>query len=438
MTTQELHMRDAQLVIHPICSVGQNMGVILDRAEGVKLWDTDGKEYLDFTSQLINVNLGHGRREIIQAISEQMKRLQYTTLFWGLSHTPVIKCAEKLAELVPQGMGHFQFTSGGSESTETSFKLARLYWSLQGKSKHKIISLYRSYHGCSLGAASATGISRFWSTVEPMPGFLHVPPYYCFRCPFRKEYPQCDVECANFLATVIETEGKETVAAFVGEPVMGSGGMIAPPPDYWPRVREICDHYEVLLIADEVMTGFGRTGKLFAVEHWGLSPDIMTLAKGISSGYIPFGAVALSEDIYEILKGNMLFHGHTYSGHPVGAAAAAKAMEIYTSEGIAEKAAIMGDNIMHRLEEEFLPLPHVGNVGGLGLMLGVEVVLNKQSKTMPDPSLMAKIQMDLIHKGVLTRYLVNRMMLCPPLTITEEEANRGLDVIYGFLKELRL
>lgn len=438
MTMASLLAKDAELIVHPASVVGQPLGVVFDRAQGVKLWDAAGKEYIDFTSQMVNVNLGHGRKDILDAVSEQMRKLEYSTLFWGLSHTAIISCAERLAGLVPEGMGHFHFTSGGSESVEAAFRLARLYWRLQKRNKFKIIGLYKGYHGPSFGAASATGMYRFWEGTDPMvPGFLHIPAYYCYRCAFGKEYPGCGVECANYLAYFIENEGRDSVAAFIAEPVIGAGGMIAPPPEYWPRVSEICMQNDVLLIADEVMTGFGRTGKLFGIEHWGTMPHIMTLAKGITSGYVPFGAVCLSDAVFGVLKGSPLALGHSYSGHPAGAAAAVRAMEIYVRERVPEKAARMGKYIRKRLDDEFFPLPHVGDIGGVGLLIGVEIVADKKTRVVPDLAIMAKIQMDLISRGVLTRYLANRLMVCPPLVITRADAERALDAIYDVLRGLK-
>jgi len=386
--TGELLKWDCEHLIHSMSPLGSTRGVVFDTAEGIILRDTEGKEYIDSCSQLVNVNIGHGRKEVIEAIVEQLGKLQYTTTYYGFTNTAAVLCAKKLAEITPPGLKHFFFTSGGSESVETAFKIARNYWHAKKPEKHKIISLYNCFHGVSFGTLSATnlGMGRLWKSFGPLvPGFLHIPSYYCYRCAFGMEYPGCRITCAEFLAETIENEGRDSVAAFIAKPVQGSVGMIDPPPEYWPKVRKICSEMGVLLIADEVMSGFGRTGKLFAVENWGVIPDIMTMAKGITSGYIPFGAVAIADEIYREMQSRKtpFFHGFTYSGHPVGAAAAIKDMEIIVDEKLADNAARMGQYALGRLKEEFLPLPGVGTVNGLGLMIGIEYVEDRETKSIP-------------------------------------------------------
>jgi len=329
--TEELIRWDREHVIHPASMVGQNLGIVFEEANGVILRDTHGKEYLDGASQLSCVNLGYGDKRIIDATMEQMNKLQYTTIFYGFTHPAVIECSRKLAEITPEGLDHFLFTCGGSESTESAFKISRWYWRNMGRDKYKIISLYNSYHGVSLGSISATGAGKgsFVKGILPVaPGFVHIPPYYCYRCAFGKEYPGCGIECAHFLGRTIESEGPESVAAFIAEPSQGTGGMIAPPPEYWPIVRKICSDYDVLLIADEIITGFCRTGMFWGLDNWGVKPDIMTLGKGITSAYLPLGAVAIDQGVYEGLKG-VRVSAFTYSGHPVCCATGTMAMEIY-------------------------------------------------------------------------------------------------------------
>lgn len=445
--TEELIRWDQEHIIHPAYIVGQNLGIVIEKANGVVLQDTEGKEYLDCAAQLTCVNLGYGDRQIIDAAVEQMNKLQYITLFFGFTHPAIIECSQKLAKLTPEGLDHFLFTCGGSESTESAFKIARLYWHNMGKDKYKIISLYGSYHGVSLGSISASGAGKgsYVHGILPVaPGFIHIPSYYCYRCAFEKHYPDCEIECAHFLATTIELEGPESVAAFIAEPLQGVGGMIAPPPEYWPIVRKICTNYNVLLIADEIMTGFGRTGKFWGLENWGVRPDIMTLAKGITSAYLPFGAVATNNEVCEGLR-DLRVSAFTYSGHPVCSAAATKAMEIYVQEDIAAKAAKLGKHVLGRLKSEFLSLPCVGDVGGLGLMLGMEIVKDKMTKTTFDLSenVMSKIQETALRNGLFVRvisiatYPGDRVCFTPPLTITIEEADRALDILYPIIANLR-
>jgi adenosylmethionine-8-amino-7-oxononanoate aminotransferase len=260
---------------------------------------------------------------------------------------------------------------------------------------------------------------------------------------FGVEYPGCNIKCARFLAEVIEKEGSENIAAFIAEPELGVGGMIAPPPEYWPIVREICTEYEVLLIADEVMTGFGRTGKMFAMDHWGVKPDIIAMAKGITSAYIPFGAVAFSEEIWQALKGRML-PTYTYSGHPACAAAAVKTMEIYARDKVVENAARSGEYALERLRRDFEPLPCVGDVNGLGLMIGIEIVADKATKKPFDPKLdvMQKLQDQALEKGLFLRMAdirgtpSDRIVFAPPLIITTQEVDKALDILHPIVAAL--
>ena len=277
-----------------------------------------------------------------------------------------------------------------------------------------------------------------------MPGFLHVPSYYCYRCMFGLKYPECNIRCARFLADIIQKEGSESVAAFIAEPELGVGGMIAPPREYWSIVRDICNEHEVLLIVDEVMTGFGRTGKMFAIEHWGLIPDMMTMAKGITSAYMPFGAVAFNDEIWQALKGRN-FISYTYAGHPVCAAAAVKTIEIYHRDKVVENAAEVGEYARARLQREFAPLPCVGEIGGLGLMLGIEIVADKARKAVfpRELNIVQKIQDRALEKGLFVRTSDigstpgERIAFAPPLIITTQEVDKALDILYPIVADLK-
>ena len=445
--TEELLRWDREHIVHSRWPIGGNNGIITDKSHGIYFRDTEGKEYIDGASQLICVNLGYGQREIIDAVYEEMGKVQYSMLFHGFSNTASIKCGQKLSELVPRGLDHFNFTTGGSESVDVALRLARLYWHVKGTSKYKIIGLYDSYHGTAGGGLTATGSGRGFyerGAVPLMPGFIHIPSYYCYRCMFGQEYPSCNIRCARFLAEVIEKEGSGSVAAFIAEPELGVGGMVAPPPEYWPIVREICTKYDVLLLTDEVMTGFGRTGKMFAVEHWGVKPDIMIMAKGITSAYVPFGAVAFSSEIWESLKGRN-FTSYTYAGHPVCAAAAVKAMEIYIRDKVVENTAEVGKYALERLKRDFEPLPCVGEVGGLGLMLSIEIVANKATRSAFDRKLniMQQLQDRALENGIFLRMAEisstpgDRIVFAPPLVITTQEVDKALDILYPIVANLK-
>lgn len=434
---------DRRHILHPAYAVGNNRGIIFEKAYDTTLLDTEGKEYIDFCSQLTCINLGYSQNELVAAAAEQMSKLAYTTLHSGFSNIPTIECGMKLARLTPKGLDHFMFTAGGSESVELAFKLSRIYWSNKGINKYKIVSLYNAYHGSTFGAGSSSGLGKgsVWRGIAPtVSGFIHIPPYYCYRCMFGKKYLQCGIHCAHYLAEVIEREGPETVAAFIAEPAMGAGGMIPPPAEYWPIVRNICDKYDVLLIADEVMTGFCRTGKMFAVEHWGIKPDIMTMAKGITSAYFPVGAIAFNEMVYKVLKGSR-HGGITYGGHPVGLALATKAIEIYLRENIVGHVLKLSEHLMRRLNIEFRRLSCVGEITGLGLMGGIEIVADKRSRKMfgEELAIMARIQDEALSKGLYLRTISNavgmsdRIEWSPPLTISIEEVNKALDILKPIL-----
>jgi adenosylmethionine-8-amino-7-oxononanoate aminotransferase len=294
-------------------------------------------------------------------------------------------------------------------------------------------------------AVTGCGRGGYERGVAPlMPGFIHIPSYYCYRCMFDKEYPSCNIHCARYLAEIIEKEGADGIAAFIAEPVMGTAGMVAPPPEYWPMIREICTRYDVLLIADEVMTGFGRTGKMFALEHWGVKPDIMVMAKGITSAYIPFGAVAFSGEIWETLKGRNVV-AYTYSGHPACAAAAIKALEIYKRDKVVENAVRVGKYAVERLKRDFEPLSCVGEISGLGLMLGIEIVADKATKRPFDRKL--NIMQQLMDRGLEKGMYIrvgdigstpgDRIAFCPPLVITTEEVDKALDILYPIVASLK-
>lgn len=443
--TEQFLKWDKDHVIHSIFPIGGELpGIVFDKTEGIMVADTEGKEYIDIAAQLTCSNLGHRQKEVVQAITEALSKTDYTETYYGYSNPYCSECAYKLAEITPRGLNRFFFSSGGGEANEFAIKFARLYWYSKGKgTKFKIISLRGSYHGSHGMSISASGVGPLYTRgLGPLGvGFIKVPPPYCYRCPFSLSHPDCDIRCAQFMSDIIGNEDAETVAAFIGEPILGGGGVIDPPPEYWPMVKEICAEHDVLFIADEVQSGFCRTGKMWALEHWNVEPDIMTMAKGIAASVLPFGAVSISDEVYEGMKGQMLSGGYTYSGHPIGCAASSAAIDIYLKKKVAENAAKVGEHIGGRLEAELLPLPGVGEVRGKGLFLAAELVSDKESKTPIDPGVRAELTRKLLDAGIFPRgggYMNSVLYITPPCTITIEEADRAFDIIKPIIADLDL
>jgi len=441
--TQELLQADAEQLLHPMYTVGQNRGIVMEKAHGIYLVDTEGKEYIDLTSQLMCVNLGHRRQEIIDAVTKAMNEIDFVTTFFGITNPYIIEVSQKLAKLTPGDLNHFHYTSGGSEAIDSVIKLARMYWGRKGLAgKYKIISLYSSYHGSSGVSTTLTGLGRglMQNPFGPVaPGFIHVPPPYSYRSMFG-DVPDCGQTSIYFLEEVIKAEGPESIAAFIAEPILGAAGMIELPAQWWPQVAEICKKYGILLIVDEVMSGFARTGKMFACENWNIKGDFMTMAKGIVNSALPFGAVALSDEVYDVLKDAFLMHGFTYSGNPLSAAASSAALDIYVRDKVAENAVRVGNHIKQRLEAEFLPLPSVGCIDGRGVFQAIELVKDKESKEPIDPAVKEELWQKMFDIGLFARiagWLGNRVFITPPCTITIEETDKALDTIYPLIAALK-
>lgn len=434
--TEELVKKDLDHVLHPATLLRDHARtgpLVFVEGHGIWLKDSDGREYIDGFAGLWNVSVGHGRTAIVDAIQAQAQKLAYATMFGGAANDQAIELAYKLAQYTPASIRRFHWTCGGSESNDSAIKIARYYWRMQGKEdKYKVVSRVLAYHGLTYGAMSATGMAHYWTNFGPtVPGFIHIPPPYCYRCPWEKQYGQCDIDCAQALDKAIEAEG-DTVAEFIAEPVIGTAGVIPPPPEYFPMVREICTRRGVLLHLDEVVTGFGRTGKFFAAEHWGIQPDLMSMAKALTSGYLPLGAVGITEEIYQgLMKSEVpFFHGLTYNGHPVCCAAAIANIDIIVKENLVENAARMGKYMLERLQE-LLDLPYVGDVRGLGLVAAIELVEDKKTKAKFDPQ--KKIPQQVFLKarenGLVCRAMGDNICFSPPLIITREEIDLMVDRI---------
>jgi adenosylmethionine-8-amino-7-oxononanoate aminotransferase len=404
--------------------------------DGSILTDSAGREYIDGLSGLWNVNVGHGRRELGEAARAQMGTLAFTSAYAGATNERAIELADKLSALIYPSINTFFFTSGGAEASETSFKTARFYWKAAGKpGKFKVISRMRAYHGVTLAAMSATGLPAFWPMFEPRtPGFSHIDAPDPYRFVHSDPSVSLGVAAANKLEEAILAEGPDTVAAFIAEPVQGAGGVIVPPDDYFARIRDICTAYDVLLIADEVITGFGRTGRWFGLERYGVEPDIIQFAKGITSGYIPLGGIGVSgrvrEAIDSVPPGKRWMHAFTYSGHPTACAVALKNIEILEREGLIDRAARSGARMLERLRP-LESLDGVGNVRGLGMMAAVEVVADKATKQLfpAELGMTQKLTDALLDRGLYTRVAMDCICVAPPLVTTDAQIDRIVAII---------
>lgn len=442
--TATLAQLDIDHLLHPVTNLHQHAQsgpLVLARGSGSFIYDTDGREYIDAFAGLWNVNVGHGRVELGEAARQQIETLAFAPTFFGLSTPPAIELAAKLAEMFPGPVNHFNFTSGGAESNETAIKIARYFWSIQGKpEKVKILSRLQGYHGIAMGALSATGIPAYWAHFGPRPeGFVHLSAPYAYRNAGElDEAAFVDQLCVELEATIAR-EGAGNIAAMIGEPVQGAGGVIVPPESYWPRIVEILAAHDILLIADEVITGFGRTGTLFGVQQYGVVPDIVSIAKGITSGYQPLGAVGVSDRIYtEMIQPDQMFmHGFTYSGHPVACAVALRNIQIIEDEDVTSNSGTVGAHLLARLHE-LTPHQNVGEVRGKGMMLIVEIVDDKQTKAKLDPAwnLGPKLQAATRERGIIVRCSNDGIAIAPPLILTEAEADRVANAIQGAIVEV--
>jgi adenosylmethionine-8-amino-7-oxononanoate aminotransferase len=403
---------------------------------GAIIKDASGREYIDGLSGLWNVNVGHGRAELGEVAKQQMSTLAFHSAYAGGTNEPAIRLAERLSGLVYPSINTFFFTSGGAEASETSFKTARFYWKALGKpDKIKVISRRRAYHGLTLAAMSATGLQAFWPMFEPRtPGFLHIDAPDPYRFANTNASISIGVAAATQLEEAILREGADTVAAFIAEPVQGAGGVIVPPADYFARIRDICSKHGVLLIADEVITGFGRTGRWFGLEHYGIEPDIMQFAKGITSGYVPLGGIGVSDAVRDVINGvppsKRWMHAYTYSGHATCCAVALANIDILERERLAERAAAAGDRLLRGLRT-LESLDSVGNVRGLGLMAAVEVVRDKSTKQQfpPEAGLTQKLTDAMLDRGLYTRVVMDCVCLAPPLVTTDAEIDRIVNIV---------
>jgi len=399
--------------------------------EGVYLYDYDGKQYIDFSSGLMNVNIGHGNQRVTDAVTKQMQEVSYVTPSCVTKARGEL--GKKLSQLTPKGLSKSLFTVGGAEAIENAIKLARIY-----TGRHKIIARYRAFHGASYGAMTAGGDPRkLASDSQQIPNIIHVEDPYCYRCPWGKEISSCSRECVSHVERVIEFEGPENIAAILMEGESGSSGCIKYPPDYLRKIRALCDKHGILLIADEVMSGFGRTGKWFAMEHHQVVPDMIATAKGITAGYLPLGALIVNDKIASHFDNEILWLGLTYSAHPVCCAAGIEVLKIYEDENLIENAAAMGNYMEKKMEELKKKHTSIGDFRNTGLLGCIELVKNRKTKEPMAPfnaktdemAIMNKVAAKLKELGMYTFVRWNYIFVAPPLCITREEIDKGLSII---------
>jgi len=433
-TIDQLKADNAEFLWHPMAhpaAMKKAKPDIVARGEGCWIWDVDGHKMLDGVGGLWASNLGHSATAVRDAIVAQLDELPFYNTFRGTSHPRAIELSARLVKLMePDGVASVMFSSGGSDAVETALKLARQYHKLRGeKDRFKFISLRQGYHGVHFGGMSVNGNTNFRRAYEPLlPGCFHVDTPWLYRNPFTDDPLELGEICAELLEREIVFQGPDTVAAFIAEPVQGAGGVIVPPANYWPLVRKICDKHGVLLIADEVVTGFGRTGHLFGTRMWGVNADLWCLAKGISSGYVPLGATAISSKVAQVFNDDKtgqaaVGHGYTYSAHPVGAAAALATLEQIQALDVPGNAGRVGAVMQERLRKLERTCSFVGNVRGVGLMLGIEMVEDKALRTpMPRSSdIPARVAKEAYQRGLMVRISGPNLILSPPLVITAEE-----------------
>jgi adenosylmethionine-8-amino-7-oxononanoate aminotransferase len=443
--TTELVEQDKAHHLHPVSNLRalrDNGPLVMVRGEDVFLWDSDGKRYIDAFAGLWNINVGHGRPELADAAATQMREVEFVPTFFGLTSPPPIELATRLAGLFPDPLNHFQFTSGGAEANESALKMARYYWWLRDQpDKVKILSRKMAYHGIAMGALAATGIPSYYEGFGPrVPGFIHLTPPYAYRYGEGMSEDAFVASLVRELEETIEREGADTIAAMIGEPVQGSGGVVVPPDSYWAAIAPVLKKHDILLIFDEVICGFGRTGTMFGMQQYGVTPDIVSFAKGVTSGYLPLGGVGVSDEIWDTLStpDRMFMHGFTYSGHPVACAVALPNIDIIERERLPENAARGGAYLLGALHDRLDDHPNVGNIRGKGLMLFVELVTDKATKAKPDASmnLSARLTKATRERGVIVRPVADGMAISPPLTIQQPELDEVATVVRDSIVEV--
>lgn len=417
---------------------------IITKAQGVHLWDSEGQRILDGMAGLWCVNVGYGREELVEAASRQMRELPYYNLFFQTAHPPVLELAKVIAELAPEGMNHVFFTGSGSEANDTVLRLVRHYWAIKGQpEKRVVIGRWNGYHGSTMAGASLGGMAAMHEQGGLLPDIVHIPQPYWFGEGGEMSPAEFGVWAADQLERKILEVGEERVAAFIAEPIQGAGGVVIPPESYWPRVREILAKYDILFIADEVICGFGRTGEWFGSQYYGNAPDLMPIAKGLTSGYVPMGGVIVRDEVVKVLdEGGEFYHGFTYSGHPVAAAVALENIRILRDEGIVERVRSTTAPYLQKRWAELADHPLVGETRGVGMVAALELVRDKKTRARYPGGAGMLCREHCFRNGLVMRAVGDTMIIAPPLVITPESidelvtlARRSLDQTHALLRE---
>ena len=444
-----LKERNAKSIWHPMAHPADSLNnppTIVTEAEGTRISDVDGHQVVDAVGGLWNVNLGYSCEPVKAAIANQLDRLPYYSIFRGTSNDCVIELGDMLQDFfAPDGLTRAFYTSGGSDSVETALRLARQYHKIKGQeSRTKYLSLKKGYHGTHFGGASVNGNANFRTAYEPlMPGCFHIPAPYTYRNPFNETDPESLAQlCLQALEDEIAFQGANTIAALIMEPILGAGGVIPPHESFMPGVRKICDQHGILLIADEVITAFGRTGSWTGSRHWGVKPDLMCTAKAITNGYFPFGAVMIADHVVEVFEGDTegkaaIGHGYTYSGHPVGAAAAIACVTETLRLNVKDNAAARGQQLFEGLQKLYDDFDVIGDVrGGHGLMCALELVSERATKKPIDKATPVKLQKAAYKSGAMIRVSGPNVILSPPLVLTAEDVGTILAALRSGFQSL--
>ncbi|MGU0999681.1 putrescine--pyruvate aminotransferase [Pseudomonas aeruginosa] len=394
---------------------------IITKAEGVYIWDSEGNKILDAMAGLWCVNVGYGREELVQAATRQMRELPFYNLFFQTAHPPVVELAKAIADVAPEGMNHVFFTGSGSEANDTVLRMVRHYWATKGQPQKKVvIGRWNGYHGSTVAGVSLGGMKALHEQGDfPIPGIVHIAQPYWYGEGGDMSPDEFGVWAAEQLEKKILEVGEENVAAFIAEPIQGAGGVIVPPDTYWPKIREILAKYDILFVADEVICGFGRTGEWFGSQYYGNAPDLMPIAKGLTSGYIPMGGVVVRDEIVEVLnQGGEFYHGFTYSGHPVAAAVALENIRILREEKIIEKVKAETAPYLQKRWQELADHPLVGEARGVGMVAALELVKNKKTRErFTDKGVGMLCREHCFRNGLIMRAVGDTMIISPPLVI---------------------